>query len=214
MCTLHRTFSHSVEQTGVYIWLEHLQSMIRRTFLPYRLIVHYEEILYTKVTVYFGLHTRCALTVSEIPGPSGEGKISYRNYECRPFPSSVTDRCEKENKAFCAAWTSAGYLDQISMGFAGVSLLAILFGISTHSRRRRIWRAVAGLVMLQGNAHAISSVLLVLLKTLLLQLPVKSLPLRLLQKCIALTAILHLSAHVQVRTLQCLGFLSSSRWLL
>lgn len=63
---------------------------------------------------------------------------------------SVTDRCDKENRAFCAEWTSAGYIDQVAIGFGAVSLVTILFGVSTHSRRRRIWRAVAWLVFFQG----------------------------------------------------------------
>jgi len=39
------------------------------------------------------------------------------------------------------------------VGFGALSLMAILFGVSTHSRRRRIWRAVAGLVMLQATCQ-------------------------------------------------------------
>ncbi|CAA7263157.1 unnamed protein product [Cyclocybe aegerita] len=117
---------------------------------PDWLVVKYEEIFHTRVTVTYGLTQRCELTVSEIPSPSDGGKITYRKYECRRFPASVTDGCDKENEAFCAAWTSAGYLAQIGIGFGSVSLLAILVGVSTHSRRRRIWRAVAGLVLLQA----------------------------------------------------------------
>jgi hypothetical protein len=115
----------------------------------HRLVVHYDGVLYTKITVKFGLYERCQLTLSEIP--SGEGKISYKNYECRHFPGSVTDRCEKENRSFCGAWISAGYIDELAIGFASVSLVAILFGVTTHSRRRRIWRAVFGLLLFQGT---------------------------------------------------------------
>lgn len=115
-----------------------------------RLVVRYEEIPFTKVTVTYGLVQRCELTVFEIPSPgSDNGTISRRSYECRTFPASVSDHCEKENKSFCAAWTSAEYLDQVAIGFSAVSLVAILFGVSTHSRRRRIWKAVAGLLILQ-----------------------------------------------------------------
>ena len=110
----------------------------------YRLVVYYREVPKTQVTITYGLYKRCEVIESEIPGVS-------QPYECRQFPASVTDHCEKENTAFCAAWTSAGYLDQLSVGFGALSLMAILFGVSTHSRRRRIWRAVAGLVMLQGE---------------------------------------------------------------
>ncbi|KAF8973280.1 hypothetical protein BDZ97DRAFT_675398 [Flammula alnicola] len=120
---------------------------------PDWLVVRYEEVLYTKVTVTYGLTQRCELTVSELPGGDDDGKITYRKYECRNFPASVTDGCEKENKVFCAAWTSAGYLDQMAIGFAAVSLVAILFGVSTHSRRRRIWTVIAGLVLLQATCQ-------------------------------------------------------------
>jgi len=85
-----------------------------------------------------------------MPRPPDRGKTINRDYECRKFPTSVTDRCDKENKTFCLAWTSAAFLNEIALGFGPISLLAILFGVSTHSRRRRIWTAVAGLVLLQG----------------------------------------------------------------
>jgi len=39
----------------------------------------------------------------------------------------------------------------IAIGFSAVSLAAIIFGVTTHSRRRRIWRAVAGLVTMAGE---------------------------------------------------------------
>lgn len=92
---------------------------------------------------------RCERQVIDIPGPNG-GKWTYTDYTCRSFPASVADHCEKENKSFCTSWTSAGYAAEIAIGFAGVSLFTILFGVSTHSRRRRIWKAVAGLVLLHG----------------------------------------------------------------
>lgn len=114
----------------------------------HRLVVHY-DLLYTKFTVIFGLYERCESSLSEFP--SGGGKISYSNYTCRHFPGSVTDGCEKENKAFCGAWISAGYIDELAIGFASVSLVAILFGVTTHSRRRRIWRAVFGLLVFQST---------------------------------------------------------------
>jgi len=43
-----------------------------------------------------------------------------------------------------------GYFVELAMGFGALSLLSILVGVSTGSRRRRIWRAVAGLVLLHG----------------------------------------------------------------
>jgi len=118
---------------------------------PDWLVVHYNsEVLYTKVTVTYGLYERCQLTLSEIPSSDGEGTISYKKYECRHFPGRITDQCEKENHPFCAAWISARYIDELAIGFASVSLVTILFGVTTHSRRRRIWRAVSGLVLFQA----------------------------------------------------------------
>ncbi|CAK5265774.1 unnamed protein product [Mycena citricolor] len=64
-------------------------------------------------------------------------------FECRKFPLKQEDNC-KENQYFCAAWTSAGYAVELAIGFGALALVAILIGVSTHSRRRRIWRVVAG----------------------------------------------------------------------
>ncbi|GAW01555.1 hypothetical protein LENED_003157 [Lentinula edodes] len=94
------------------------------------LVVKTPEILHTQITVRYGLTTL--------------------SYDCRPFPKRVQDGCEEENSGFCAAWTSAGYAVEISIGFAVLALFAILIGVSTGSRRRRIWKAVAGLVALQS----------------------------------------------------------------
>ncbi|PPQ98615.1 hypothetical protein CVT24_003948, partial [Panaeolus cyanescens] len=115
-------------------------------------VVRYEEVLKTKITTYYGLRQTCTLTLSEFPGPGdGKDKITYRKYDCRRFPSKVTDHCEQENKSFCASWTSATYLEELAIGLAAVSLAAILFGMSTHSRRRRIWKSVVVLMILQGQ---------------------------------------------------------------
>lgn len=40
-------------------------------------------------------------------------------------------------------------MEYLALGFSAVAPLAFLFGMSTHSRRRRIWRALVGLTMLQ-----------------------------------------------------------------
>jgi len=39
----------------------------------------------------------------------------------------------------------------IAIGFSAVALAAIVFGVTTHSRRRRIWKAVTGLVSMAGE---------------------------------------------------------------
>lgn len=77
--------------------------------------------------------------------------MEYSDYTCRPFPTRSEDGCEEDNGMFCIAWTTAGYFAGLSMGFAGMACLAIIFGVTTHSRRRRIWTAVAGFVALHGT---------------------------------------------------------------
>ena len=114
-----------------------------------RLIVQNPEVLHTRITLSYGLMKVCELDEAHIPGPAN-GQLSYTIYECRKFPASVSDGCDKDNRGFCAAWTTAGYAAELSIGFGALGILAIFFGVSTHSRRRRIWRAVAGLASLQG----------------------------------------------------------------
>ncbi|KAF8625400.1 hypothetical protein AX15_005368 [Amanita polypyramis BW_CC] len=116
---------------------------------PDWLVAKNPEVLHAKVTVYYGLMRRCELDEVNIPGPSN-GKLSYTSYKCRKFPAPVSDGCDKEHRKFCAVWTTAGYASELSIGFGALSILAIFFGVSTHSRRRRIWRAVASLVSLQA----------------------------------------------------------------
>jgi len=114
---------------------------------PDWLVVNDPEVLHSKTTVRYGLTERCERQVLRIPMPNGS-ELAYTDYKCRPFPNRVIDRCEKEEKAFCMTWSTAGYFSELAAGFAIVSGLAILFGVSTHSRRRRIWRAVAVLTAL------------------------------------------------------------------
>lgn len=99
---------------------------------------------------------RCERTFVSIPGPTN-GRLEYSEYECRPFPLRVQDKCEKENRLPCAEWVSAQYFTELGIGFASMSLAALLIGVSTHSRRRmRVWRAVAGLVLLNGRLLDVS----------------------------------------------------------
>jgi hypothetical protein len=69
---------------------------------------------------------------------------------------SVQDGCEENHSGFCAAWTSAGYAVELSIALAVLALFAILIGLSTGSRRRRIWRAVAGLVGLHAAMQIVA----------------------------------------------------------
>ncbi|KAH6913821.1 hypothetical protein BKA70DRAFT_1259547 [Coprinopsis sp. MPI-PUGE-AT-0042] len=116
------------------------------------------DVLHTTITDSYGLHKMCELTVTEVPGPGGGGKdeISYRNYECRPFPNSVKDKCDGKNSGFCTTWTGAAYVDYVSVGFAVVALASVLFGVSTRSRRMRIWKALAGLAAAQTASAIIT----------------------------------------------------------
>ncbi|KAF9531626.1 hypothetical protein CPB83DRAFT_881264 [Crepidotus variabilis] len=110
------------------------------------LVVRYKEnAIRTKVTFFYGLAERCQETISQIPTPSGDGKFTYRSYECRPFPQQDYDQCDGDS--FCTAWRAAYYIDQVAIGFAALALAGILIGATTHSRRRRVWRSVVGLVL-------------------------------------------------------------------
>ncbi|EIW83044.1 hypothetical protein CONPUDRAFT_101576 [Coniophora puteana RWD-64-598 SS2] len=120
--------------------------------LPDWLIAKY-EFGNAQYTVRYGLTERCERKFVSLPGPDG-GSIYYEDYSCRGFPLSVQDSCDGENRRFCAAWSSAQYFSEFGIGLAALSIVALLIGVSTHSRRRRIWRAVAGLVLL----HAIFQV--------------------------------------------------------
>ncbi|KAH9951519.1 hypothetical protein B0H21DRAFT_179084 [Amylocystis lapponica] len=115
---------------------------------PDWLVVNNPEIFHAKVTVQYGLTQRCERQVVVVPGLPDGSKLAYTDYKCRAFPNRVTDNCEKENKAFCMTWSTAGYFTELGVGSGIVACLALLFGVSTHSRRRRIWRAVAWLTAL------------------------------------------------------------------
>jgi hypothetical protein len=106
--------------------------------------------LYTRTVVRYGLTKRCERQVVRVPDSSGDWQDVFTAFKCRDFPKSVSDRCEKENRLFCVGWTTAGYMAHLAVGYGTMALLALLIGVSTHSRRRRVWKAVAGLVTLNG----------------------------------------------------------------
>ncbi|KAI0949300.1 hypothetical protein AcW1_008953 [Taiwanofungus camphoratus] len=120
---------------------------------PDWLVVNNPEVFHSRVTVQYGLTKRCDRQVVVVPGLPDGSRLAYTDYKCRPFPNRVTDNCEKENKVFCMVWSTAGYFSELGAGCAVVACLALLFGVSTHSRRRRIWRAVAGLTALHGMSY-------------------------------------------------------------
>ncbi|TBU48621.1 hypothetical protein BD309DRAFT_949156 [Dichomitus squalens] len=120
---------------------------------PDWLVTKRPDIIHKEVVVSYGLASRCELRVMEVPAPSG-GTLTYTSYDCRPFPKRVEDGCEKENKAFCMIWGTSSYFAELGIGFAVVACLAIIFGVTTHSRRRRIWKSASFLVAL----HVISQI--------------------------------------------------------
>jgi len=121
------------------------------------LVVHGLGHLKRHTVVRFGLARRCERDVVEIPFPTGDAPtIFFSEYTCRSFPMSVRDRCEHGNRHFCVAWATASYIDEVGIGFNVLALLAIAFGVTTHSRRRRIWKAVACLVGLASLFPMIS----------------------------------------------------------
>jgi len=122
---------------------------------PDWVVIHKPEVIDgVKTTIRYGLMERCQRKVVE------DGRLKYVDYKCRPFPMRVMDRCEQENRHFCTAFTSARYATELGIGFASVALVALLIGVSTHSRRQRIWRAVAGLVALHATFQLIAFALI------------------------------------------------------
>jgi len=132
---------------------------IASVYLPDWLIAKY-DILNAQVTVRYGLMERCERAIISFPGPSNGGRLEYTDYECRRFPLSVKDKCDDENRLFCAVWTSAHYFTELGIGFAAMALVSLLIGVSTHSRRRRVWRAVAGLVILHAVFQLVTFILI------------------------------------------------------
>ncbi|TFK91605.1 hypothetical protein K466DRAFT_482456 [Polyporus arcularius HHB13444] len=120
---------------------------------PDWLVVSEPDIIHDKVVVEYGLNRRCETRVIQLPYPGGS-KNTYTSYECRAFPMRAPDGCEKDNKTFCMIWSTAGYFGELGIGFAVVACLAILFGVTTHSRRRRIWKSASVLVVL----HVLSQI--------------------------------------------------------
>ncbi|KAH8119545.1 hypothetical protein DFH11DRAFT_452276 [Phellopilus nigrolimitatus] len=126
--------------------LLNIMSIIR----PDWLYAHPPDVFHTQTVIRYGLLERCERQIIDFPGPGQNGKIRYTDYTCRPFPSRKDDRCESENRAFCTLWWTAGYAAELGVVFGAAALIGIMIGISTRSRRRRVWRGVAGLQALHA----------------------------------------------------------------
>jgi len=107
-----------------------------------------------QVTTRFGLMERCERRIV------WEGRNRWVDHTCRSFPMRIVDQCEGVNRHFCTEFTSARYATELGVGFSALSLVALAIGLSTHSRRRRIWRAVAGLLALHSIFQLITFALI------------------------------------------------------
>lgn len=118
--------------------------------LPDWLVATYDPSPDSHVVVRFGLNERCERVTVFTPEPDHDSDPVVEVLECRPFPFGVRDGCKHPGTLVCAAWTSAQYFSELGCWCAGAALVALLFGVSTHSRRQRVWRAVAGLVLMHA----------------------------------------------------------------
>ncbi|KAL5528150.1 hypothetical protein ACEPAF_7286 [Sanghuangporus sanghuang] len=123
---------------------------------PDWLYAHPPDIFHTKTIIRYGLLERCERQIIDFPGPGESGKIRYTDYSCRPFPSRKEDDCEGDNRYFCVMWWTAGYAAELGVVFGAGALMAVLIGVSTRSRRMRVWRAVAGLEGLHASFKIIT----------------------------------------------------------
>jgi len=115
----------------VLIFVLHILSVLSADWYYAKILV----IGGAEMSVRYGLRESCV-----------KQDIFESSYECRQFPDRSEDKCAN-NRRFCTEWSTAAYLSEIALWFTGLTVLAIMFGVSTHSRRRRIWKAVAGFIL-------------------------------------------------------------------
>ena len=112
------------------------------TTLSIRIVATLPEVFNVRTTVYYGFAERCEET--ELPDHD-------LVLECRPFPIKDSDACDRTYRSFCTLWFTASYASYLAIGFGAVTCVAIVFGVSTHSRRKRVWKVVAALIALHGT---------------------------------------------------------------
>lgn len=108
------------------------------------------KIFDVQTTVYYGFTKRCQR--AEFP----DGEVSLK---CQPFPTKDSDACDQKYGSFCTLWSTASYISYLAIGFGAVACTAIAFGVSTHSRRKRIWKVVAALIALHGLSQLVTFIL-------------------------------------------------------
>ncbi|KAJ7594153.1 hypothetical protein C8J56DRAFT_926107 [Mycena floridula] len=148
-----RKTSYAIAFLGVSITLIlNVLSLTRADWL----ISKHSTVLGATYDYYYGLNQLCELKTFSV------GSEPWTSYSCRQFPLREEGDCSpppnppweepSANKTtnFCETWTSASYAAELGVGLSAIALMSILVGVSTQSRRRRIWRAVAVLVGLQA----------------------------------------------------------------
>jgi len=108
------------------------------------------DILSIRTTVYYGFIERCEKT--EFPDRDS-------TLDCREFPIKDADGCDRRYGSFCTLWSTASYVSYLAIGFGAVTCVAIVFGVSTHSRRKRIWKAIAVLIALHGVSQLVTFII-------------------------------------------------------
>ncbi|KAF8893344.1 hypothetical protein BD779DRAFT_1505702 [Infundibulicybe gibba] len=115
------------------------------TLRPEWIVVRYPEVIGTRITLSYGLLQLCELKVIRVNLPS-----SAEPHASHMHTSRGHEACDGAGKPFCMRWSTAGYAEMVAVGCAALALFSILLGVTTHSRRRRVWKAVAGFVFLHG----------------------------------------------------------------
>ncbi|KAF7976070.1 hypothetical protein HWV62_7622 [Athelia sp. TMB] len=151
-----RIYSPRNDQIGEWPASNHVRNELHLTIIPlFRLVIKAPSVVDgVQVTTRFGLMERCERRIV------WEGRNRWVDHTCRSFPMRIQDHCEQENRHFCTEFTSARYATELGIGFSAMALVALLIGVSTHSKRRRIWRAVAGLVALHAVFQLITFALI------------------------------------------------------
>ncbi|KAJ7072318.1 hypothetical protein C8F01DRAFT_1012000, partial [Mycena amicta] len=144
--------------TALAVALCTVLTVVSLTRIDWIVAKYQSDIFNSTFQANYGLSELCTNLVVKFPGRGGS---RYEDPQCRAFPTRENDNCDEENRFFCAMWSSARYAVEVAIGFGALALIAIAFGVSTHSRRRRIWRAVAGLVVVQALLQLVAFAIVV-----------------------------------------------------
>nr|GAT56374.1 predicted protein [Mycena chlorophos] len=121
-------------------------AVVALTRIDWIVATYHSDALGATFEAKYGLHEMCTRLLVQLPGKDDR----YEHPECRAFPTREDDQCNEDNRLFCTLWSTARYASELAIGFGAVTLVTIAIGITTHSRRRRIWRVVASLLTIQA----------------------------------------------------------------